>query len=521
VGNPGVDSCRGSLPWAAPVFLGRTLARDLQTQSAPQILSGPQLSLEIGLVAMTVAGRTCMATAVNGSVPGPVLRLREGDDAVIQVTNRLSEPTSIHWHGMRLPSDQDGVPGLSFRGIEPGATFTYRFPVRQTGTYWYHSHSGMQEQTGLYGAVIIDPRDRSRISYDREHVLLLSDWTCEDPMTVLSNLKQQSNYYNQRRSTVAMLAQGSMWARMRMDPTDISDVSGATYTFLANGQAPAANTTLLFQAGERVRLRLINASSMTTFDVRIPGLSLQIVAADGNEVTPVRVDEFRIAVAETYDLIIEPQQEVAYTIFAQAQDRSGYARATLGARAGTSGDIPPMDPRPLRSMADMGMAMHGMNMPGMGADSMVPSRLAEPGDGLADNGRRVLTYADLKAATSADEIVPTRDITVHLTGNMERFVWGFDGEKFSQAQPIPVKLGERVRLVLINDTMMEHPIHLHGFFFAVENGQDRLPLKHTINIAPAARVSVLVHADTPGHWAFHCHLLYHMEAGMFRTVVVA
>ncbi len=467
-----------------------------------------------------------MATAVNGSVPGPVLRLREGDDAVIQVTNRLSEPTSIHWHGMRLPSDQDGVPGLSFRGIEPGATFTYRFPVRQTGTYWYHSHSGMQEQTGLYGAVIVDPRDRNRVAYEREHVLLLSDWTCADPMTVLSNLKQQSDYYNTHRSTVATLAQRSMWARMRMDPTDISDVSGATYTFLANGHAAAANATLLFQPGERVRLRLINGSSMTTFDVRIPGLSLQIVAADGNEVTPVSVDELRIAVAETYDLIIEPQQDAAYTIFAQAQDRSGYARATLAARAGSSGDIPPMDPRPLRSMADMssamrGMDMAGMNMAGMSADSMLPSRLAEAGDGFADNGRRVLTYADLKAATSAAEIVPTRDITLHLTGNMERFVWGFDGEKFSHAPPIPVKLGERVRFVLINDTMMEHPIHLHGFFFALENAQDRLPLKHTINVAPAARVSLLVHADTPGHWALHCHLLYHMEAGMFRTVVVA
>jgi FtsP/CotA-like multicopper oxidase with cupredoxin domain len=384
----------------------------------------------------------------------------------------------------------------------------------------------MQEQTGLYGAIIIAPRVANRIGHDREHVLLLSDWTCADPMTVLSNLKQQNDYYNHRRSTVATLAQRAPWSRMRMDPADISDVTGTTYTFLANGLAPTADTTLLFRAGERVRLRIINGSSMTTFDVRIPGLTLQIVAADGNEVMPVSVDEFRIGVAETYDLIVTPNQDRAYTIFAQAQDRSGYARATLATSVGMSADIPPMDPRSLRSMADMsaamrGMKMSGMDMAGMSADSMVPSRLAEAGDGLQGNGRRVLTYADLQAATAVEEIVATREITLHLTGNMERFIWGFDGEKFSQAQPIPVRLGERVRFVLINDTMMEHPIHLHGFFFALENAQARLPRKHTINIKPASRVSFLVHADTPGYWAFHCHLLYHMEAGMFRTVVVA
>jgi FtsP/CotA-like multicopper oxidase with cupredoxin domain len=389
----------------------------------------------------------------------------------------------------------------------------------------------MQEQTGLYGAIIIAPRVANPLGHDREHVLLLSDWTCADPMTVLSNLKQQNDYYNQRRSTIATLVERAPWSRMRMDPADLSDVTGATYTFLANGHAPTADTTLLFRAGERIRLRIINGSSMTTFDVRIPGLTLQVVAADGNEVTPVSVDEFRIGVAETYDLIVTPNQDTAYTIFAQALDRSGYARATLATRPGVAAEIPPMDPRPLRSMADMSAAMRGMNMTGMNmagmemprisADATVPSRLAEAGDGLQDNGRRVLTYADLQAATVAEEIVATRDITLHLTGNMERFIWGFDGEKFSQAQPIPVSLGERVRFVLINDTMMEHPIHLHGFFFALENAQARLPRKHTINIKPASRVSFLMHADTPGHWAFHCHLLYHMEAGMFRTVVVA
>ncbi len=434
----------------------------------------------------------------DGSVPGPVLRLREGYEAVIQVTNQLSESTSIHWHGMRLPSDQDGVPGLSFHGIEPGTTFTYRFPVRQAGTYWYHSHSGMQEQTGLYGALIVDPRAPTPVNHDREHVLLLSDWTCEDPMRVLSNLKQHSDYYNQRRSTAATLADRSMWRRMRMDPTDISDVSGAIYTFLANGQAPGANATLLFRAGERVRLRLINGASMTTFDMRIPGLSLQVVAADGNEVTPVSVDELRIGVAETYDLIVEPRQDAAYTIFAQAQDRSGYARATLAPRAAMSADIPPMDARPLRSIADMGMSMHGMDM---GSTSMAawmqtrwyPAGSRRPGPDWKTMAAACSPTPTCKSVADAQSAAPTRDITLHLTGNMERFVWGFDGRKFSQAQPIPVRLGERVRFVLINDTMMEHPIHLHGFFFALENGQDRLPLKHTINIKPAERVSFLVH----------------------------
>ena len=357
-------------------------------------------------------------------------------------------------------------------------------------------------------------------------MLLLSDWTCDNPMTVLSNLKQQSNYYNAAPEYGRNAARALMWARMRMDPTDISDVTGAIYTFLVNGQSPDANSTLLFNPGERIRLRVINASSMTTFDVRIPGLPLTIVAADGNDVTPVSVDEFRIGVAETYDLIVAPPQDAAYTVFAQSEDRSGYARASLAPRAGMSAEMPAMDPRPVRSMADMSRAMQGMpasgaSMAGMSMDSMLPGRLSEAGDGLDGNGRRVLTYADLQGLDGCGNMAPARDITLHLTGNMERFVWGFDGKKFSEAQPIAVKLGERVRFVLINDTMMEHPMHLHGFFFALENGQDRRPLKHTINVKPAERVSFLVHADTPGHWALHCHLLYHMEAGMFRTVVVA
>ena len=577
------------------------------------VLTGDRFDLVIDETPVNITGRSRMATAVNGSLPAPTLRFREGDTVTINVTNRLPEDTSIHWHGIRLPADMDGVPGLSFRGIRPGETFTYRFPILQTGTYWYHSHSGMQEQTGLYGPLILEPAVKEPYAYDRDYVVVLSDWTDEDPMTIVSNLKQQSDYYNYHRRTVGTffadvrkqgwgptISDRLMWGQMRMSPTDIMDVTGATYTFLVNGQPPAANWTALFKPGEKVRLRFINSATMSTFDVRIPGLPLRIVQADGTDIVPVEVDEFRIGVAETYDVIVEPRDEQAYTIFAQAQDRSGYARGTLAPRTGMSGAIPPMDPRPMRTMADMGMgdmagmgmggtksmpSMEGMSgsaptgtgslqtgsmgdmpgmdmsMPGMhhdatpgmdrmekpgakpptvNADGVDPNtlaaqpqvdnvavsprnRLAEAGDGLDGNGRRVLTYAQLQAFRPTRDTRPVqKEIEFHLTGNMERWVWGFNGKKFSEVGPVRVKLGDRVRFVLINDTMMEHPIHLHGFLFAVENGQgDRQPLKHTINVKPGERMSFVYTADTPGHWAFHCHLLYHMETGMFRTVLVA
>ncbi|WIM12796.1 copper resistance system multicopper oxidase [Enhydrobacter sp.] len=564
------------------------------------MLRGDRIDLAIGPTPVDFTGRARIATAVNGLVPGPILRLREGDTVTLNVTNRLDEPTSIHWHGILLPNPMDGVPGLTFRGIMPGETFTYRFPVRQAGTYWYHSHSGMQEQTGLYGPLILEPRGREPYSYQRDHVVMLSDWTDEDPMTVLSNLKQQSDYYNYNQRTLGTFAKDArrdglgatiddrlMWGKMRMSPTDLMDVSGATYTFLMNGQPPARNWTGLFTPGEKVRLRFINGASMTTFDVRIPGLTMTVVQADGSDVEPVEIEEFRIGVAETYDVIVTPRQD-ACTIFAQAQDRSGYARGTLAVREGLAAPIPPMDPRPLRTMADMGMNHDmkstpavdkgGMDMGGMDMSKMTPEehkhhmtmmappshdamshgakpgdniptsnadgidpgtlagqagvdnvamqtrdRLGEAGIGLDGNGRRNLTYRDLEARRPhRRSLPPTRALEFHLTGNMERFLWGFDGKKFSQAGPIRVALGERIRFVLINDTMMEHPIHLHGYLFEIENGRgDRLPLKHTVNVKPAERMSFVFTADVPGHWAFHCHLLYHMEAGMFRTVLVA
>ena len=556
------------------------------------VLSGTEFALEIGTVPLTINGRQAAATGVNGQVPAPILRWREGDTVTLAVTNRLSEPSSIHWHGVRTPSPMDGVPGLSFSGIAPGETFVYRFPVHQSGTYWYHSHSMFQEQTGLYGAIVIAPMAGYAQAFDRDYVVFLSDWSFEPPETIISNLKFQSNYYNygqrtlgtfiedaQRKGLAETVADRVEWGKMRMSPTDILDVSGATYTYLINAQPSGANWTALFRPGERVRLRFINGSSMSIFDVRIDGLPMTVVQADGNDVVPVTVDEFRISVAETYDVIVQPTAGRAYTIFAQAEDRTGYARGTLAPRPGMAAAIPPMNPRPMRTMTDMGMggmdhgSMSGMTMdqarpmsgmdqgtmPGMnhgsmpamqmghgpmsdmsameaspeaktlrgtvGVDNvaMMPTgRLQSAGEGFPP-GRRVLTYADLRATKpGTDPRPPTHEITLHLTGNMERFIWGFDGKKFSEAGPIELKRGDRVRFVLINDTMMEHPIHLHGLWSELENGHGEYrPYKHTINVKPGERLSYLVTADAPGRWAFHCHLLYHMETGMFREVHVA
>lgn len=474
----------------------------------------------------------------------------------LHVHNTMDEETSIHWHGLRCPANMDGVPGLSFGGIAPGQTFTYRFMLKQSGTYWYHSHSNMQEAKGLYGAIVIDPKDGESRHYDRDYVIVLSDWSDVEPSDIIKNLKFQSDYYTFRQRTAAsffpdarrdgvlpVLKNRMQWAGMNMSATDISDVSGIIYTYLMNGQTPHANWTGLFAPGERIRLRFINASAMTFYDIRIPGLPMTIIQSDGNDVEPVQVDEFRIGVAETYDCIVVPQATQAYTIFAQSEDRTGYARGTLAPRAGMSAAIPPMDPRPVRTMLDMGMGsdmkMGGMDMKAMAhqpkADTpplnvenqnvaaMPVNRLADPGDGLRNNGRRVLSYADLRATRPAsDPRPPSREITLHLTGNMERYIWGFDGRKFSEAEPIPLRLGERVRFVLINDTMMEHPIHLHGLWSELENGQGAYnPVKHTIIVQPGSRLSYLVSADTPGLWAYHCHLLYHMDLGMFRTVVVS
>ncbi len=517
------------------------------------------IDLIIERTPFVVNGKTGSAVTINGTVPGPLLRFREGEDAVIRVTNKLQEATSIHWHGILVPPEMDGVPGVSFFGIKPGETFTYRFPVKQNGTYWYHSHSGGQELEGMYGPIIIDPAKSDPVIYDREFVVVLSDWSFTDPMTVIGKLKKQSAYFNYQKRTAGdfiqdVKAQGFLntfsermqWQKMRMDPTDISDVTGATYHYLMNGISGEGNWTGLFRKGERIRLRFIDAGAMTIFDVRIPGLKMTVIQADGQNIQPVLVDELRIGNGETYDVIIEPKNDGPYAIFAETIDRSGFAVGTLATKAGVKASIPERRKRPIRSMDDMGMSManmsehadmnmtnmksgiaHGPDTHGPG-NSAVPmetkSRLHEPGTGLENSSGRVLVYTDLKAIKPfEDQRTPTRDIELHLTGNMERYMWSIDGKKYSEAsEPIPFHFGERLRLTFVNDTMMEHPMHLHGMWMYLENGAGSfLPRKHTVIVKPAERLSVVISADALGDWALHCHMLIHMELGMFRVVRVA
>ena len=538
-----------------------------RTEYRPQTLRGTEFDLTIGETPVNFTGAPRVANTINGSIPAPILRWREGDTVTLRVTNRLQHDTSIHWHGILLPANMDGVPGLSFKGIAPGETFTYRFQLKQSGTYWYHSHSMFQEQQGMYGALIVEPREPEPFSYDRDYVVMLSDWSDEDPHRVFEKLKKQSDYYNFNQLTLSdlwrdiqqkgfkpTLANRLMWGEMRMMPTDLADISAYTYTYLMNGASPAGNWTGLFNKGEKVRLRFINGAAMTFFDVRIPGLKMTVVAADGQNIHPVTVDEFRIGVAETYDVIVEPADE-PYTIYAQSQDRSGYARGTLTPHAGVTAPVPAPDPRPRLTMADMGHgglnhgAMQGMdhtamghNMsghggmghgsglshppsetgnPGVDMQTMAPEhRLDDPGIGLRDNGRRVLTYADMtNIFPDPDGRDPEREVELHLTGHMERYIWSFNGIKFSDSEPLRLRYGERMRITLVNDTMMEHPIHLHGVWSDLEDANGNYMLrKHTVNMPPGTKRSYRVRADALGRWAYHCHLLFHMEAGMFREV---
>lgn len=538
---------------------------------------------------LQVGGRPGRAIAINGSIPGPVIRMQEGGEALIRVHNRLDESTSIHWHGILLPFNMDGVPGISFAGIPPGQTFTYRYRVRQNGTYWYHSHTGLQEQLGHYGQLIVDPAEPDPVVYDVEHSIVLSDWTFEDPHNVLWKLKTMEGYFNFQRPTLAniddqmkatgmslseVLKKRLAWARMRMDPTDIADVTGATYTYLMNGQAAHENPTFIARPGERVRLRIVNASTMTFYDIRIPGLPMTVVQADGQNVKPVETDELRIGVAETYDVIVTLPDDRPYTLFAETMDRSGFARGTLAPRKAMSAEVPEQRRRPMLTMADMGMMKHG-EMQGMSGEdqghmhhgmpmhdehqsgggdghgkelpttnlvqrikhgpeqhgpasiTMAQSayrRLDYPGAGLGDDGWRVLTYSQLRALKRPyGRRAPTRQFDLHLTGNMHQYIWGFDGKKWSQSDMIRFQYGERLRINMINDTMMSHPIHLHGMWMDLYVGADDYgdnPRKHTVIVQPAELLTVDIIADAPGQWAFHCHLLYHMERGMFRTVAV-
>lgn len=607
---------------------GRLIAAPAAPMETP-LLSGNSFDLKIGQQAVNFTGAPRIATTVNGTLPAPTLRFKEGERVTLNVTNTLAEDSSIHWHGLILPPEMDGVPGISFGGIKPGDTFSYQFDVRQSGTYWYHSHSGFQEQTGLYGAIIIDSKEPDPFVYDRDYVIMLSDWTDEDPTDVYAKLKKMSHYYNfnertakdlwndiQARGVKETFAAREMWNQMRMSETDLSDVTGYTYSFLMNGQTPNEGWKGLFKKGEKVRLRFINGAAMTFFDVRIPGLKMTVVAADGQYVEPVSVDEFRIGVAETYDVIVEPSDNQAYSLFAQAIDRSGYARGTLTPDYALTAPVPAMDPLPILTHTDMGMAMnnmsHSMTMPqptaamshdmstmsamagggamdhsmhqkpsttSMGAMSHDMSnmdmpmdhskmdhsamnhgamnhkamnhstktatrpvihadteygphvdgrasnpeyRLDDPGVGLRNNGRKVLTYADLRnLSPTHDPREPSREIDLHLTGNMSRYMWSINGVKYADADPLRLTYGERVRINFVNDTMMNHPMHLHGMWSDLETGDDNfIPRKHTIVVQPGARISYRVTADARGNWAFHCHLLYHM-LGMFREVQVS
>ncbi len=529
------------------------------TGSAPE-LRGSEFDLIVAETPVNFTGRPRMATTVNGSIPGPTLRWKEGDTVTIRVTNRMHRATSVHWHGMLVPYQMDGTPGLSFTGIAPGETFTYRFKVRQAGTFWYHSHSGMQEQTGMYGAIIVDPAHGHTVQAAGDHVVLLSDWMDQDPMRVLAKLKADSGFDNYHEPTAqdflhdveriglkGALARRAMWQQMRMSWADLSDLSGATLTYLMNGTTAAGNWTAPIQPGRPLRLRFINGSGNTFYDVRIPGLKLTVVSADGQDVEPVTVDEFRFGPGETYDVLVRPKDD-AYTIFAQSMDRTGYVRGTLAAHPGLAAAVPAMDLRQNLTMTDMmgddmasmtGMSgMAGMDMDtapvvhhatteyGPGTDARVDhprTNLDDPGVGLRDNGRRALTLADLHTVGGPiDPREPGRTLEFHLTGNMARYTWSIDGVAFGDSTPVHFRHGERLRVRLVNDTMMTHPMHMHGMWSEVEDPDGKfLVRKHTVPVQPAQQVSYRVSADAVGRWAWHCHLMMHMDAGMFREILVA
>lgn len=519
-------------------------------------------NLTVRKTSFSIGSTTGEAITVNNSLPAPLLRWKEGDTVTINVKNTLKVDTSIHWHGLLLPFQMDGVPGVSFPGIKPRTTFTYEFSIKQSGTYWYHSHSKYQEQQGLYGAIIIDPKTPEPYTYQKEYVVVLSDWSFESPSRIFSKLKKMSDNYNYQKRTLETFIDDSkekgflkamenrlMWGDMRMDPTDIADVTASTYTYLLNGHSCKSNWTALYSSGETIRLRIINASAMTIFNFRIPELPMTVIQADGLPVQPLETDEFQIGVAETYDVLITPKNNNPYTIMAESIDRSGYVSGTIAPRKGMKAKVPALRERPTLTMQDMGMKhdsrkssshehhhhhMHhkkknssSLKHPkGYGVMNIAQnpiSRIDEPGLGLENVSHRVLTYNDLKSLTPNPDNRPfEREIELHLTSNMERYMWSFDGKKFSDSpEPIIFYQGERVRLTMINNTMMTHPIHLHGMFFEIVTGDNNhRPRKHTVIVKPAEKISLDITADAYGDWAFHCHLLYHMSAGMMRIVSV-
>jgi CopA family copper-resistance protein len=539
--------------WALVLVVGLTAALS-------SVAVAGQYNLTVDPVTIDTGEFTRSGIGFNGASPGPVLRFKEGEDVTINVTNNLSESTSIHWHGLILPYQQDGVPGISYNGIAAGETFTYNFPITQSGTYWFHSHTGFQEPDGAYGAIIIDKKKREPFRYDKEYVVQLTDTHPHSGDRIMRNLKMMPDYYNRKQRTFfdffkdteekgfgAAMADYKAWGKMRMMPTDIEDLQG--FTPLINGKSADQNWTGLFKPGERIRLRFINSSAMTYFDIRIPGLKMTVVQSDGNNVQPVPVDEFRLAVAETYDVIIHPKEDKAYTLFAETMGRTAYARGTLAPREGMTAEVPKMREAPLLTMADMGMAHEGMNhgammsggkmaaggghkmpdgtmMKGMDHSAMAT---ADPfyaaGSGLAPsaaNGGKFLSYNDLRAQKPLYKLRDaTREIELRLTGNMERYSWSINDVKYEDAEPIRLQYGERVRFKFVNETMMTHPMHLHGMWSILDTGKGKWnPIKHVVSVSPGTTVYMETEVDAPGQWAFHCHLSYHADSGMFRKVVV-
>ncbi|KZY39384.1 copper oxidase [Roseovarius sp. HI0049] len=541
----------------------------LRAHGSPKITSKGTYDITVDRVRIDTGNFRKMGVGYNKSQIPTILRFKEGEEVTINVTNNLRESTSIHWHGLILPFQQDGVPGISFNGIAPGETFTYRFPIQQAGTYWFHSHSGFQEPDGAYGAIVIEPRDGERIRADRDYVVQLADKHPHPGSRIMRNLKRMPDYYNRSQRTLqtliedarqdslkAALKDRGMWGRMRMMPTDIEDVQG--FTALINGRSTSQNWTGLFRPGEKVRLRIVNSSAMTYFDMRIPGLKMSVVQADGNDVKPVTVDELRVAVAETFDVIVQPRENKVYSIIAESMGRTALVRGTLSPKEGYAGAVPRLRSKPLLTMADMsgmmgmdmgdhvmqnasgmqtmsGMEhskMQGMNKPGMNGMEHSGMNMSgngdpfyAPGSGLtpkAYNGGKFLSYTDLRAARPLyRNRAASRTIELRLTGNMERYIWSINGVKYEDADPIVLNYGERVRIRFINETMMAHPMHLHGMWSIIDTGQGaRNPIKHTVSVQPGTTTDIEVEVDAPGQWAFHCHLSYHADGGMFRKVVV-
>ena len=487
-----------------------------------------EYAFDIDAITVRYSGQPVQALAVGGQIPAPTIEATVGDTLRVTFHNKLEEDSSVHWHGVLLPHDQDGVPWLNTQPIGPGASFTYEYKVRHAGTYWYHSHSGLQEQRGIYGALVFHPR-RPTLAAERDYVVVFSDWTDENPEQVLRNLKKDGDYYARQKDSVQSwdeaLAQGReavnnrlRGAWIRMGTMDLSDVG--YNLFLSNG---SREPTLAAEAGERARLRLINASASSYLNVEFAGGPMTLIAADGIDVEPQKVKRLRMAVAETYDVLVHIPERRAYALRATSEDGTGHSDAFIG--AGERMPAPDLPKPNLYLMSHGGHGSHGAGGPGDERSEHHHHRMdhaAHGAGGPRDEIIEYLTdYSPLRAKTSTalPAGAPVRKVHLKLTGNMERYIWSFNNKPLSQANSLLIRKGENVRFILDNETMMNHPLHLHGHFFRVLNGQgDYSPLKHTVNVAALSRTVIEFQANEEKDWFFHCHNLYHMRAGMARVV---